>query len=308
MARTELKFDTMRLHTQDQQQLFLQCIAPQVGGNGIPVLLVHGEAEAGNIFYSRSGKGLACFLALAGYSVYVPDLRGRGKSWPLISRHCEFGFEEIICQDLPVICGYIEEKHPQKKMIWGGHGMGSVWLMSYLARFVEQAAPAACVFFSSRRQLSLQTRAQRLIVEQYFNKLGAKLTQWQGFWPARSMRMGSANESAQCFRDSQAWMSGEWLSSDRQFDYGAAIKQRRLPPILYFASASDGVFGQAADVRAFMQELGQHDGRLIILAKAQKDDDSFDHISMLTSAKAWQGHFLELGTWLQQCQLHTETI
>lgn len=308
MALEQLQFETMRLHTQDQQQLFVQRIFKSGRAAATPVLLLHGETESGSIFYNQSGRGLAGFLALAGYAVYIPDLRGRGKSWPLVNRHSEFGFDDIICQDLPTIMAYIEEKHPQQAMIWGGHGMGSVWLMSYLARFPQQQAPQACVFFSSRRKLSLQSRRQRWVVESYFEKIGAKLTQWQGYWPAKKMGLGQTNESAQCYQDSQAWMTGEWLSFDQTFNYAAAIKQRQLPPILYFASASDGVFAQACDVRAFMQELGQHDGRLIILAQTQKNDDSFDHISMLTSAKAWQGHFPELSAWLQQCQLQESTI
>ena len=54
-----------------QQSLFIPCgahqlhvrhIQPRVAVHGEPILMVHGAIENGRIFYTESGKGLACFL------------------------------------------------------------------------------------------------------------------------------------------------------------------------------------------------------------------------------------------------------
>ena len=72
-----------------QQSLFIPCgahqlqvrhIQPRVAVHGEPILMVHGAIENGRIFYTESGKGLACFLARHGYQVYVADLRLDEKS------------------------------------------------------------------------------------------------------------------------------------------------------------------------------------------------------------------------------------
>ena len=50
--------------------------------NHVPVLLLHGSVEDGRVFYSRKGKGLAPYLAINGFEVFVPDFRGHGYSTP----------------------------------------------------------------------------------------------------------------------------------------------------------------------------------------------------------------------------------
>ena len=56
--------------------------------------MVHGMVEDGRIFYHKSGKGLACYLAKQGYDVYVVDLRGIGQSTPKISADSDHGQTE----------------------------------------------------------------------------------------------------------------------------------------------------------------------------------------------------------------------
>ena len=46
--------------------------------NGITVFLMHGSVEDGRIYYSKSGKGLAPFLAQQGYDVFEIDNNHKG--------------------------------------------------------------------------------------------------------------------------------------------------------------------------------------------------------------------------------------
>jgi pimeloyl-ACP methyl ester carboxylesterase len=67
-------------------------------GDGGPVLL-HGAIENGRIFYSRSGRGLAPFLAREGFDAFVADLRGRGDSQPPIGPRSSHGQTESIVEE-----------------------------------------------------------------------------------------------------------------------------------------------------------------------------------------------------------------
>ncbi|PTB97869.1 hypothetical protein C9994_00645 [Marivirga lumbricoides] len=78
------------------------------------IFLLHGSIEDGRIFYSKSGKGLAPFLAQNGYDVFVADLRGKGKSTPNISPESDFGQKEAIMEDMPAFMDYINQKNWQK--------------------------------------------------------------------------------------------------------------------------------------------------------------------------------------------------
>ena len=113
-----------------QQSLFIPCgahqlhvrhIKPRVAVHGEPILMVHGAIENGRIFYTESGKGLACFLARHGYQVYVADLRGRGLSTPAIAELAEHGQHELITEDLPALHRWIAERHGGFKVHWVAH-------------------------------------------------------------------------------------------------------------------------------------------------------------------------------------------
>ena len=71
-----------------RHQLHIRRIAVQQGGT--PVLMLHvGTIENGKIFYTESGKGLACYLAEQGFDVFVADFRGKGKSFTFNKRRCK---------------------------------------------------------------------------------------------------------------------------------------------------------------------------------------------------------------------------
>jgi len=138
---------------QGDHRLHLRYISPKEPTDKPPVLLVHGFIENGRIFYSENGKGLACFLARAGYPTYVLDLRGRGLSTPSVKVTQDHGQFESITHTIPAAHQYIFERH-QKPVHWMAHSWGGVLLASALNRF-----PALCqqvasqVYFGSKRSI-----------------------------------------------------------------------------------------------------------------------------------------------------------
>ena len=128
-------------HALEQQRLHLRRIWREA--DGPPILLVHGVMADGRIFYSDSGKGLAHFLADAGYDVFVADLRGRGRSTPKIDASSRHGLTEIICQDLPALHAAIHQLKGGQRLHWMAHSWGGVHMSSCLLRYPQLAAQVA---------------------------------------------------------------------------------------------------------------------------------------------------------------------
>ncbi|MBA6355559.1 alpha/beta fold hydrolase, partial [Colwellia sp. BRX8-3] len=130
-------------------QLHLRHIWQQKGGT--PIFMLHGAIENGLIFYTKKGKGLACYLAEQGFDVYVADLRGRGESTPRIDKHAVHGQFEAITEDIPHFINYIFQV-TQQKIHLVAHSWGGVLLASTLARFpkiIERIRSKTC--FGTKR-------------------------------------------------------------------------------------------------------------------------------------------------------------
>jgi len=137
----------------EQQTLHLRRIANDEQ-SGPVVFLMHGAVENGKIFYTHSNKGLAPFLAEQGYCCYVADLRGRGESKPLITRHSKYGQTEAIVEDIPAFIDHIEQLEGKKPDYWVAHSWGGVLMNSVFARFPEYLKDVkACAYFGSKRSL-----------------------------------------------------------------------------------------------------------------------------------------------------------
>ena len=77
---------------------------------GEPVFMIHGSIENGKIFYSKSGKGYAPYMASQGYDVFVVDLQGRGESTPTMNKNSHYGQLDVIKTDMPACIKKIQEK------------------------------------------------------------------------------------------------------------------------------------------------------------------------------------------------------
>jgi alpha-beta hydrolase superfamily lysophospholipase len=136
---------------------------------GPPVLLVHGSIENGRIFYSKSGKGFAPFLAQQGYDVFVADLQGRGKSKPAISGNSDFGLHHILEEDFPAFINKIKELKGDVLQFWGAHSWGGVLMLAYLARQVVPVEVQAMAFFASKRRISIRSLKKFLMADVMWN-------------------------------------------------------------------------------------------------------------------------------------------
>ncbi len=269
---------------------------------GPPVFMLHGAIENGRVFYSRSGKGLAPYLAQCGFDVYVADLRGHGESTPPIVRASSYGQTEAIVEDIPAFISFIRGLTGVVPAYWVAHSWGGVLLSSFLARHPEYCANvSSIVYFGTKRKVRVRNFDRHLKVDLIWNLLCPLVTWFSGYLPARQLGIGSDNETAKYLRQCREWVhSDQWVDSDDGFDYGAAIRKIKLPPIWYIAARNDHALGNPADVCDLMNESGMQESRYTVLSLENGNRHNYDHITMLTHPDAVNDHFPQIADWFRQ--------
>lgn len=273
------------------------------GQSGPPVLLVHGSIENGRIFYSNSGKGFAPFLASQGYDVFIPDLRGRGKSTPAISRHSRFGLTHTLQEDFPAIINRIKELKGDVPQFWGAHSWGGVLMLAYLARPEVPVNVQAMAFFASKRRISVKSLQKFFMIDVMWNLVAKAAIAVTGILPAQKLRMGSDSETRHTHQQTNAWVrEQDWRHWHDGYDYAAALQRMQLPPTLYLAGANDTVLGHPVDVEKLMQETGSNNATFKVLSSANGYLHNYDHINILTHPDALQDHFKLVEAWFRDSE------
>jgi pimeloyl-ACP methyl ester carboxylesterase len=288
-------------HNEDNHRLHLMHIS-RPGHSGIPILMIHGMVEDGRIFYHKSGKGLASFMATQGYDVYVADLRGMGLSTPKVSSISTHGQTETIQQDIPALIRFVLKHSDHKKLHLVAHSWGGVYLNSTLL-FQPDLIPKvlSSTFFGSKRTVRARTFERYIKIDLIWNRLSLAASKSKGFLPAISYKLGSENESHKTHRQCVEWVKNDaWIDSDNGFDYGARAKKTKLPPTLHIAAIRDISMGHRFDVKAFMKESGPHKAEYLLLAKKHGNSLDYDHINMLTAPECINDHFPTIFDWIKK--------
>ena len=268
---------------------------------GPVVFMLHGAIENGRIFYSEKGRGLAPCLARHGFDVYVADLRGRGKSTPPIARGSGFGQTEAITEDIPAFIDAIVKLRGRVPQQWVAHSWGGVLLSSVLARFPRYADTVrSLTYFGTKRTVRVWNLQRLLKVDLAWNGLCYLACAIAGYLPGRQLGIGSDSETVQSHRHSALWVQRDaWVDADG-FDYGAAIRKRKLPPAWYIAAQNDMALGHPSDVFSFMESAGTQQRRYTVLSRRNGNQHDYDHIDMLTHPDAERDHFPQVMEWLRQ--------
>lgn len=272
---------------------------------GMPIFLVHGSIENGKVFYSDSGKGLAPWLAAKGYDVFVADLRGRGESKPRVDASAKWGLREILKEDFPAMLQEIVRLKGELPQHWMGHSWGGVLQLAYLARWQTPAPLASLTFFGSKRRIGTWSPKKMMMVDGAWGSMGAMLTRTYGYLPAKKWKLGSDDESALSYRETQRWVvEKQWLDPRDGFDYAAALKTQALPPALYMTGAGDKVIGNPIDVHRLMLETGiDQPNQLMVVGKNSGFQHDYGHINLLTHPEAPTDVFPKIENWLRQHSL-----
>ncbi|TVP88796.1 MAG: alpha/beta fold hydrolase [Pseudomonadaceae bacterium] len=302
-APPEIVSSALQLPTADGEILHVQRFSATTEASGPPVVLLHGLAEDGRVFYPAHGHGLASCLATAGYSVYVPDLRGHGQSTPAMAPGLVITQQALVSQDMPALFALLAESHSGQAWVGMGHGAGGLWLASALIRHPQWLTSCAgLVHFATRRASASNSWRKRLVIAWLWQGVLTRVSRVKGYMPAVALGAGTNNESCQLQREVLDWMQGAsaWRDLTDGFDYANALQNVNWPPGLYLAGKADRVMGAATDVKAFARELGRHDAQVVVLEQGSGCSRNYGHNDLLTHAQAAMDHFPLVQEWLRQ--------
>lgn len=264
-------------------------------------MLVHGSIENGRIFYSKSGKGYAPYLAANGYDAYVLDLRGRGESRPPIGPDSTFGSRESIWEDIPAAFQFIRALRGDVPVNFVSHSWGGVLMLAFLARPTVELNIGAMVFFGTKRHISVWNLRKWFYIDIVWKRWSRMIIRKRGFLDAKAKKIGSDNESKGSFEETDFWVvSPDWRHWDEDFDFAAALQTRKLPPILYLTGKSDTVLGHIKDVRRLAEETGAQEREIMLLGKSEGNLHDYGHIDLLTHKDAVRDHFPKTLEWFRK--------
>lgn len=296
-----LKYESITIPLVSADQIHMTRFYSDKNSLGTPVFLLHSFMQDSCSFYASDGSGLACFLAQEGYDVFVADLRGKGKSRPSVSAKVDFGIHQLINEDIPAILKKIVEQRGAVPQIWVGHGLGGVLLCSYFARYGDSLAPVSkMVHFGVSRYRQPATTKIQGFRDRLYRYLSSALIAVNGYLPAKTFLLGDSNESAGSYKDYMRWIrSTEWVDENDGFSYSQAAAERDWPASFYFSSAADCRWGSPDSVRLFVNELGVHDARMLILSRRGGNVRDYNHLEMVGHIDGNEDHFPILLDWLK---------
>ncbi len=300
VAIAETRFD---VPLANQQVAHLIRLCPEVS-NGQAVFMLHGLMDNANCFHNATTQtGLGYALARQGYDVYMAELRGRHLNNKALSR-LEFGIEEAIAEDLPLLIATMNKTAKLDQQIWIGQGFGSVLLASYLARNTSYLkAILGLVHFSPFREIQTVGEAKRFWVDWLHGRGINLLAKKLGYVPAVKLKLGRSNENLAFYQQALDWLSTSWQGKDG-FDYAVEVKKLAWPPSLYFASLHPTWRASEVDARAFMFDLGDHDARLIKLGRSVGNQKNYKRSELCLHKNAEQDYYPLLLNWLQALKVN----
>jgi len=271
-----------------------------INPDGEPVFLLHGSVEDGRIYYSKSGKGLAPFLARQGYDVFIPDISGKGKSTPKISKKSTQGLTEIITEELPTFLNKIKEFKGEMPQYWIGHSWGGTLQYAYLLRFPNKVKVKSMVHFGVKRRITAFTWNKLYMINFGWYLLGGIMTKIYGYTPITKLGFGSEDEARNYFYQTNQWFRKKrWVDADG-FDYSAQIENTNLPPSLFLNGIKDDALGSKKDSLLFMKELRLKNSEQKDLSIKLGNLQDYDHNNILVSKNSEKDVFPLVVKWFRK--------
>ena len=256
-----------------------------------PVILVHGTFCQRSFWVSNKGLGFGPYLLGRGYDVWIPELRGHGRS-PRDGRYRNWTAEDHMRWDLPAVQRLVAAKEGRRAH-WVGHSWGGVAIVGSLGGGWLSA---------DQMQSAVVLGANITEGDAWMKRTLPRAAAWVvltlfGGVPARLFGLGPEPESRGYMLDFYRWKGRgrQWLTGDGR-DYWEGIR-RVTVPLLAFAAAND-TNDPASGCRVLFDAVGSKDKEWVLLGTEQGFSKDYGHVEMVISKAASAEVWPRIGDWL----------
>lgn len=255
-----------------------------------PVVLVHGTFSQRNLWTSDKGLGFGPYLQERGYDVWVPELRGHGRS-PRDRRYRHWSAEDHMQWDLPAVQRLVAE-HAAGRPQWVGHSWGGSATVAALgAGWLSTSQIASIVALGANVTEGDEWMKKPL------PRAGAHLILAVFGCVPRFMSSGPEPESRGYMLDFLRWKDRDrqWLGRDGR-DYWGCVRAVTVP-LLGFAGANDRMHPPGG-CRVLFDAVGSEEKDWVLLGTQQGFSIDYGHVGMIASKAAGQEVWPRIERWL----------
>lgn len=235
---------------------------------------------AHSLFARKSSfRSLAPALEEEGFRTIAFDFRGHGES-----DRPDWSYDDLVRFDLPCVVDCARARAEDLPVFVLGHSLGGHTALASQGAGLLKADGVIAVGASVWTR-EFEPSIARWAVKKGIARIAREAVKRAGRIPARSLRIGSDDASAQFVSDFFGFMDrGAWQSADGTLDYAALLSEVRVP-VCAVASEGDHVICHPDAAAAFVRRCA---GAVEVKRITRSDDGSRPpgHMTMVTTDRA----------------------
>ncbi|NCT68474.1 MAG: alpha/beta hydrolase [Rhodanobacteraceae bacterium] len=211
--------ESLRVTAADGAGADLQCVYPDGPVHDVVLWLPALGVSA------RKYLPLATALAGRGIAVALHEWRGLGSSDRRAGFRCDWGYRELLLQDLPASLAAVRAACPQARIWFGGHSLGGQLAMLFAAL---QAAPPAGLLLVGSGAPYWRVFSRRWLIGAALVLVPA-IARLCGHLPGRRLGFGGREARSVMADWARSGRSGRYAAAGLAVDLEAACARLRLP-------------------------------------------------------------------------------
>ena len=257
-------------------------------GARFDLLCVHQPGPVRQLLYWMPAMGvsarqylpLAQALARRGVAVVLHEWRGIGSSDRRAGRHCDWGYRELLADDLPAALAEVGRRWPQAAYWLGGHSLGGQLATLYAA--LHPAACAGLVLVASGAPYWPRFRRGWLVGLAYV--VAPWLAAAVGYLPGRRIGFGG-NEARGVIADwARSGRSGRYAARGMAPDFEQRLSSLHLPVLAL--RLRDDWLGPQPSLDFLLGKMPQAHADADVITPQDLDGTTADHFHWMKTPAA----------------------